>query len=193
MSENDKYKKIKESVELWKGQGMRHLIDYDDLEDTNPKVFEDDRLVLTETFEEACEELEALAVSKYKEILELATKVFADLDQLNELMKESTDWKLSKYYSFYQQNSWMDRQNKIASLEPDDVSRNTIANIEESTEKFYPEIFNSKMQHLGKITSDIDQVGLDIAHLMAHLNAIINDPKKYLDISEDINKGEAPF
>ena len=186
MSELDKkWKKFQQSY------NMDHL--YDPEKDTTPKVFEDDRLVLTETFEEACEELEALAVSKYKEILELATKVFADLDQFNELMKEASDWRLSKYYSFYEQHSWVDRQHEIARLEPANVSKSTIAGIEESAEKFYPEILNSKMQHLGKITSDIDQVGLDLAHLMAHLNAIINDPKKYLDISEDINKGEAPF
>ena len=186
MSDIDKnWKKFQENYNL------DHL--YDPEKDTTPKVFEDDRLVIIETFEEACEELEALAVSKYKEILELATKVFADLDQFNELMKEASDWRLSKYYSFYEQHSWVDRQHEIARLEPANVSKSTIAGIEESAEKFYPEILNSKMQHLGKITSDIDQVGLDLAHLMAHLNAIINDPKKYLYISEDKLGGEAPF
>jgi hypothetical protein len=87
----------------------------------------------------------------------------------------------------------MDRQNKIAELDPDTVTRSTISNIEESTERYFPEVFNAKMNHIGNLAKSIDEVGVDLAHFMAHLTAIINNPDEYLDITEDKTKGEATF
>lgn len=159
----------------------------------NNNVFEEDKLVLTDSFEEACDELKGITVKKYKELLDLATKSFAMLDQLTDLVKDSQDWKVNASYRYYNKDSWMDRQNKIAELDPDTVTRSTISNIEESTERYFPEVFNAKMNHIGNLAKSIDEVGVDLAHFMAHLTAIINNPDEYLDITEDKTKGEAPF
>ena len=158
-----------------------------------PRVFQEDKIVLTDNFEEACEELKNIAVDRYKDVLELASEMFAELDVLAELMKKASDWDVNRAFNFYNNDSWMDRQNKIAELDKPTVTRRDVYEIEESSERYFPEIFNSKNQHLAEILKTVDGVAMDIAHLMAHLTAIINNPDQYLVIDEDKNKGEAPF
>lgn len=170
----------------------------DHLEDPNanqfPKVFEEDQMVLADTFEEACEVLEAVALEKYNNIVELASKIFCDLDNLRDQISDVRDYQLSKLYSYYEKESWMQRQNEIAELQSDDVSRHKIYQIESSAKKYYPELKNSKslaIQHLADRVSNILVEG-DLANLMAYLNAVISNPKKYITISED-EQGDAPF
>jgi len=158
-----------------------------------PRVFQEDKIVLTDNFKEACEELQKIAVDRYKDVLELATEMFAELDLLADLMKKASDWDVTRAFDFYNKDSWMDRQNKIAELDTPSVTRRDIADIEMSSERYFPEIFNTKNQHLAEISKTVDGVAMDIAHLMAHLTAIINNPDQYLVIDEDKNKGEAPF
>ena len=156
-------------------------------------IFHEDKLVLTDTFEESCETLKEISLEKYKELVDLASKSFALIDQLADKIKDAQDWKINASFRYYNKDSWMERQNKIAELDPETATRSTISQIEESTERYYPELHNSKMIHIGDLGRSVDEVGVELGHFMAHLTAIINNPDHYLFISEDKTKGQAPF
>ena len=159
-----------------------------------PMIFEEDKLVLTNTFEEAQDKLQEIALSKYKEVLNLATELFAVIEEITSKSKTVfNDWTFSRDYKFYNARSWTDNQNKIAELDASEVSKRTIDGMEASSERYFPELFNKKRDHIRAIIEQLDRMNVDVAHLMAHLITIVNDPDEYLVIDEDHTKGEAPF
>ena len=157
------------------------------------KVFKEDGLVLVDNEDESLGELLKIALIEYGELYEVASKVYAELEALKDKVKNVSRHKINRKYQFFNKDSWMERQNKIAELNTPEITRSDIRDIENSSIRYYPEIFNAKNDAFLNIPSDINEVSVQIANMMAQIQLVMDNPNKYLDVSIDIYDGEAPF
>ena len=155
-------------------------------------VFEEDKIVLATDLIDAQTTLQKMAVEEYTDLKDKTINVFDGLNQLIDSFKDLNPYKFSKKYKFYNKDSWLENQNKIAELNPEDVSYGTIRTIENGSTEYRPSLDVKDHKHLGEIIREADDLAMSLAHLLAHISSILNSPDVHLNAFKEEHP-DAPF
>lgn len=155
-------------------------------------VFEEDKIVLATDLIDAQTTLQKMAVEEYKSLQDKTIELFDGLNQLIDQFNTLNPYKFSKKYKFYNKDSWLENQNKIAELDPEKVNYRTIRTIENGSTEYRPSLEVKEHSHLNEIIKDADDLAMSLAHLLAHISSMLNSPDIHLDAFKDEHP-DAPF
>ena len=165
---------------------------YDPSDPFQSTVFEEDKIVLANDLIDAQTTLQRMAIEQYQLIQDRTIELFDGLNQLVDAVNKLSPYKFSKEYKFYNKDSWLENQNKIAELDPNEVEYGTIRRIESDSIEYRPSLEVQEYGHINEIIKDVDGLAMNLAHLLAHISSMLNSPDIHLDAFKEEHP-DAPF
>ena len=179
MTENDKnWKKFQELY------SSGYLFDpKEDKEDLESEV------LMAETTKEAELMLRGYILNEITEVWQQGIKAFTEFDKLVDRISTTTEFKLGAK-PVYKTDSWVETQSLIAMADVDKDPLNGY-NYPQPPDEHNFRVDIGKLSHIKSINSGINDMALEITHIISHLSQIISDASQ-IDITER-KEGDAPF
>ena len=156
---------------------------FKDMKDNSEDVF------MAETEEKAVEMLSAYASDEIKKIWEQSIKAFSELDQLTDLINLVSEYKLAK--TVYKTDEWISTQSNIAMADVNGLDGRQIKQFENAVGDYGLTVAIEKLSHIKTLNNNLNNLSLELTHLVSHLSEIISDPDA-IEVFER-REGDAPF